>query len=39
MSVNMEMVIQATGRSCTREELVTVEHAIVNVLVMRENDR
>ena len=30
--MNMDMIIQATGKSCTREQLVTIEHTIVNEL-------
>ncbi len=34
----MDMIIQATGKSCTREQLVTIEHTIVNVIVVKESD-
>lgn len=30
--MNMEMIIQATGKSCTREQLVSIEHTIINVI-------
>lgn len=31
MSVNMEMIIQSTGRSCTREQLKNTEFSLINV--------
>ena len=36
--MNMDMIIQATGKSCTREQLVMIEHTIVNVIVVKESD-
>lgn len=34
----MEMIIQATGKSCTREQLVSIEHTIINVIAQEEID-
>ena len=32
--MNMEMIIQSTGRSCTREQLKSTEFALINALLL-----
>lgn len=32
--MNMEMIIQSTGRSCTREQLKSTEFSLVNVFLL-----